>query len=247
MTMRLRVNGLEQEVFYDHHALDNLVIPLIEDWMHRTTPGRHFAFLVAPPGAGKSTLALLLHKHFGGQLQCLGIDGFHYPQRALAAMTTKDASGGEVALSSIKGAPETFDVAALEWHLSAALHSTVRWPLYDRTIHDVVPDGPEVTSQHVLLEGTWLLLNEAPWASLRRFADLTIFIKAAPDLLRERLQARKVAGGLPLDEAAAFFARSDGPNVERVLSQSRLDSIDLMLELSADNTFHQIPRKEGTN
>lgn len=238
--MRLTVNGLDQDIAYDRHAIEDLLAPLLQEWIAKERGvGRHYAFLAAPPGTGKSTIAMLLERHFGGDLQCLGIDGFHYPQEVLDSTTVLDGNGREVSLASIKGAPETFDVAGLEGLLTRSFTEDVRWPVYDRNLHDVVADVAPVTAQHVLLEGNWLLLDEDPWRGLRRHAELAIFIEAPPTFLRDRLVNRKVAGGLSRPEAEAFFLRSDGPNVERVLSRSDLESVDLLLAMDASGALHE--------
>ena len=238
--MRLTVNGLDQDIVYDRHAIEELLAPLLQNWIdQKPGVGRRYAFLAAPPGTGKSTIAMLLERHFGSDLQCLGIDGFHYPQEVLDSTTIRDKDGREVPLASIKGAPETFDVAALERLLTRSYSEDVRWPAYDRTLHDVVSDGVTVTAHHILLEGNWLLLDEDPWRGLRHHAELAIFIDAPPAVLQDRLVNRKVAGGLSRTEAEAFYLRSDGPNAERALSRSRLDSVDLLLAMDANGALHE--------
>lgn len=108
--MKIAVNGLEQEIFYDRHGIEDLLAPLLREWIAQTRgAGRHYAFLAAPPGTGKSTTAMLLERAVGGELQCLGIDGFHYPQEVLRARSIRTDDGREVPLASIKGAPETFE------------------------------------------------------------------------------------------------------------------------------------------
>lgn len=238
--MRLTVNGLSQRITYDAHGVEDLLAPLLREWIAKTDDdGRHYAFMAGPPGTGKSTIAVLLERHFGNDLQCLGIDGFHYPQEILDSTTVLDSDGREVSLASIKGAPETFDVAGMQRLLARSYSEDVRWPLYDRKLHDVVAEGPTVTAHHVLLEGNWLLLDEDPWRDLRRHAEVTIFISAPPATLKDRLVNRKVAGGLSHPEAEAFYWRSDGPNVERVLSRSRLESVDLLLAMDANGALHE--------
>ncbi len=54
-------------------------------------------------------------------------------------------------------------------------------------------------------------------ASLRNFVISSIFINAPATALRERLVGRKLAGGVSLADAEAFYDRTDGPNVRRVL------------------------------
>lgn len=238
--MRITVNGLDQEISYDRHGIEDLLAPLLREWIAESGgSGRHFAFLAAPPGAGKSTIAVLLERVLGGDLQCLGIDGFHYPQEVLNSRSIRDDDGREIALASIKGAPETFDVEGLERLLIRSYNEDVRWPFYDRRLHDVVEGGDLVTAHNILLEGNWLLLDEEPWRGLRRHAERTIFIEASSDVLEERLVSRKVAGGLSRGDAEAFYVRSDGPNVERALSGSSLDSVDLLLTMDVNGSLHE--------
>lgn len=235
--MRLTVNGLDTEITYDRNAIEDVLGPWLQEWVSATQDGRrHVAFLVAPPGAGKSTLALLLERHLDAAVQSLGIDGFHLPQSVLDAATiTRD--GERVRLCSIKGTPESFDVAGLDAMLTRLLDpksGEVRWPIYDRRAHDVSPDGPTVTSTHLLLEGNWLLLADESWRALRRHADRIAFIEAPEALLRGRLVGRKVAGGLSQEAAEAFFNASDGPNVRRVLTESDSNDADLRLSMGED-------------
>lgn len=238
MSMRITVNGLEQEIVYDHHALDDLIIPLLRQWIEATNDGRrHWAFLVAPPGAGKSVLAELIGSALAPDLQCLGLDGFHFPQAYLQHNTYRDAVGQETPLSTIKGAPETFDAERLAQYIEQSRHRDVAWPVYDRTLHDVVDGVERVTASHVLLEGNWLLLDDPRWNALRPLAERVIFIDAPEGVLRKRLVDRKVQGGLTQGEAEAFFERSDGPNVRRVLTQSNLANVDLLLAMQADGSL----------
>ena len=103
-------------------------------------------------------------------MQALGMDGFHYPNAALETYTTV-RGGKEISLKSIKGAPETFDVAALAAKLGAAREESVTFPVYDRRIHDVVPNAVTADAPILLVEGNWLLLDEEPWSGLRLLAS----------------------------------------------------------------------------
>lgn len=240
--MQLIVNGLPVDVRYDRRGIDDLLVPRLRSWMDATDDGRrHIAFLAAPPGSGKSTLAALLEQGLQDRdFQAVGIDGFHRPARELKDTTFLTPSGERKPLDSIKGAPETFDVARLE-RLLKALHSSaeVLWPSYDRTIHDVVADGTMVTARHILLEGNWLLLDAPGWRDLRHYADFTIFITADEELLRHRLISRKIQGGLSAQEAESFYQRSDAQNVRRTLTESQRDSVDLTLAMDADGALHE--------
>lgn len=234
----LLVDGVEVNALVDVDLLDEVLVPKLAALASQ--PRRHrrtFVFLAAPPGTGKSTLAALVRERVQ-HLDCdtVGIDGFHYPQAYLDSHHL-DLPTGRTPLSSVKGAPETFDVDALRRRLEAARDHDVSWPGYDRNLHDVVAEGRHLTASLVLLEGNWLLLDEPGWSDLADFSDFTIFIEAAPDQLRERLVERKVRGGLSRPDAEAFYRRSDGPNVERVLDHSDRSRVDLLLHLNHDGTI----------
>lgn len=239
--MKILVNGLEQDVFYDTHALDEILIPALRTWAStpKPEPGISFAFLAAPPGSGKSTLAALLATAIP-EIQFVSLDGFHLPQAVLEERTIiRDEQ--RVPLAAVKGSPESFDLEGLECALAAgSAGRPVAWPHYDRRLHDVVtPPEPNLTASHVVVEGNWLLLNEPRWRELRRFASLTVFVAAPEDLLKERLIQRKIQGGKTPREAADFYLRSDGPNVERTLANSEQVDVDLSLVMDAQGHIHE--------
>ena len=230
--MQVVVNGLETTVVVDHHLVDEILLPALAALPRPADGRRRVGFLAAPPGTGKSTLAAVVAQRAPMELDAVGIDGFHHPQAYLDA---HELDG--VPLASIKGAPETFDVTALQDVLTRSATETVRWPVYDRVRHDVVPDAVRVAADLVLLEGNWLLLDEPGWRELAAHAVHTIFIDADPALLRERLIARKVRGGLDRAAATRFYERSDGPNIDRVLQGTDRSRVDLLLRLREDGTI----------
>ena len=235
--VRIVVNGLETDVAVDHHVVDAVLVPLLESLGSQDHPARRFVFLAAPPGTGKSTLAAVLeHRAAHLDLDTIGIDGFHHPASYLRNHR-RDTDG--VQLEAVKGAPETFDVIGLQHFLTTSAARAVRWPVYDRVIHDVVPDARLVDAALVLLEGNWLLLDEPGWRELSAHSVHNVFIDAEPALLRERLIRRKVQGGLDRASATRFYERSDRPNVERVLQRTDRSKIDLLLELNADGTLER--------
>lgn len=235
--VRIVVNGLETDIAVDHPVVDTVLVPLLESLSGLDDSARRFVFLAAPPGTGKSTLAAVLeHRAAHLDLDTVGIDGFHHPSSYLRSH--RRGTDG-VLLESVKGAPETFDVVGLQRFLTMSATRAVRWPVYDRVVHDVVPDARLVEAPLVLLEGNWLLLDEPGWRELSAHSVHNVFIDAEPDLLRERLVRRKVQGGLDPDAAARFYERSDRPNVERVLQRTDRSKIDLLLELKADGTLER--------
>ena len=152
-------------------------------------------------------------------------------------VTTIERDGEQILMRDIKGAPETFDVDLLVDKIRAARSEGTDWNIYDRKIHDVLPDYWSVEDDILLIEGNYLLLKEAGWTNVRVLADYSVFIEAEPYLLRERLINRKVAGGKSREEAEAFYNFSDGKNIERVLKNSA--RADETWKLLADGDFEK--------
>ena len=242
MDVLLNVNGFETAARFDDAAISGIFLPLLRTLTRRQREinRRLVVFLAAPPGTGKSTLAALLERLSSENpdltpLQALGLDGFHYHQDYILGHTVL-RDGAEIPMRLIKGAPESFDVEKLRRALSAIHSDGLRWPLYDRQLHDVVEDAIPVRAPIALIEGNWLLLDAPEWSALPR--DASIFIHADAALLRGRLIERKVRGGFSREEAEAHYLRSDGPNVLRCLS-NRLPA-DWTLAMSGDGKYQMI-------
>lgn len=237
----MTVNGLPQRIRYNADTVEGLFLPLLRRLteMQRAAARRILVFLAAPPATGKSTLLQFLeelartHDELP-QVQTLGMDGFHHTNAYLAAHSVR-RDGVEIPLKSIKGAPETFDVAHLAAKLAAAKEGATPFPVYDRRIHDVVPDALIADAPILLVEGNWLLLDEEPWRDLRALADYRIRIDAPSALLKDRLIARKVQGGLSVEDATAFYETSDRRNVERFAAHA--GAADEIWRMEADGDF----------
>ena len=240
----MTVNGLPQEIRYNADTVEGLFLPLLRRLteMQRAAARRILVFLAAPPATGKSTLLQFLeelartHDELP-QVQTLGMDGFHHTNAYLAAHRVL-RDGVETPLRSIKGAPETFDVAHLAAKLAAAKDGATPFPVYDRRIHDVVPDALIADAPILLVEGNWLLLDEEPWHTLRPLADYRIRIDAPSALLKDRLIARKVQGGCSDAEATAFYERSDAPNVLRFAAHA--GAADEIWRMEEDGDFVRV-------
>ena len=243
-TYDMTVNGLLQKIRYNADTVEGLFLPLLRRLteMRRAAARRILVFLAAPPATGKSTLLLFLaqltqeHEEFT-RVQALGMDGFHHPNRYLETHSIL-RDGVEIPLKSIKGAPETFDAAALAEKLAAAKEGAAPFPVYDRRIHDVVPDALIADAPILLIEGNWLLLDEEPWRNLHALADYTLRIDVPPALLRDRLIARKVQGGLSEAEASAFYETSDRRNVERFAAHA--GAADEIWRMEEDGDFVRV-------
>ncbi len=190
----------------------------------RRAAGRErFVVAVAgPPGAGKSTLAERLAELLGESAAVVPMDGFHLDNSVLAAR----------GLSARKGAPETFDLAGFE-ALLARLRSPgaeIAIPVFDRQA-DLARAGARIVSpstRFVVVEGNYLLLDEAPWDRLHTAFDWTIFLDAPRGRLAHRLVQRWIDHGLSPEAARERAFANDMVNVERVISNRR--DCDVVIE-----------------
>ncbi len=179
--------------------------------------GRLLVAIVGAPGAGKSRLAAelaqALNSRSPGAAAILPMDGFHRDNGWL------DAQG----LRAVKGAPETFDVAALRACLERVKQAgddcTV--PVFDRAADAVVPAGATIaaTARFILVEGNYLLLTRAPWRALYPLFDLSIRLAVPEAELRRRLMARWA--GLPAAEARRRTEENDLPNGRLIRAEGR--------------------------
>ncbi len=241
----LTINGLTYAATYQESDVERIFEPLLKRWaaVCRAAGKRFVVCMAAPPGAGKTTLAHFLAA-YGNELypnvkfQALGMDGFHYPNEYLDTHTVVE-NGREKSLRARKGAPFTFDVERLGRALRD-LRSPVPqpWPDYSRELHDVVPDALPVTGDVLIVEGNYLLLDAPAWRELHALADETVFLSADADMLHTRLVGRKAAGGMDLAAAEAWYASSDGRNVEQVLSHHV--PADIELALAEDSSFSRV-------
>ncbi|WP_431221663.1 nucleoside/nucleotide kinase family protein [Serratia sp. L9] len=235
MKVMLTINGLVVEAHYSDKEIADVHLPLLRKLADRKTIPSHkrkIIFLSAPPGTGKSTLTafweyLARQDPLLPDIQTLPMDGFHHYNDWLE----------EHGLRPFKGAPETFNVDKLAKNLELIRDGDGEWPQYDRQRHDPIENAIRVMAPVVIVEGNWLLLDDDNWRSLEPYCDSSLFIQAPTDTLRERLIARKCAGGLSANEARAFYLRTDGPNVERVLAHSRPADITLTMTESGEYRF----------
>jgi pantothenate kinase len=175
------------------------------------TEGRFIVALAAPPAAGKSTLAAELAGLTGAKV--VPMDGFHYDDAVLLARGARDR----------KGAPDTFDVQGFI-HLLRRLRSEdeVAIPLFDRAL-EISRAGADIVTasdQILIVEGNYLLLNDAPWPDALPLYDLTIWLEVPEAVLIQRLQDRWAHYGKTPEQATAWINGNDLPNIRRVVASS---------------------------
>lgn len=239
-----KVNGFNIKASYFEKTIDEIFIPLLRKWtdMNNGSDERFVIFLAAPPAVGKTTLSLFLEylsKSIEGieEVQAIGLDGFHFNSEYINSNSI-NIGGKETPMSEVKGCLETFDIDKFKVKLKQLKKGNIRWPIYDRNIHDIVEDTILVNKSVVLIEGNWLLINEKEWKNLKEFYDYSIFIYADEKLLKERLIERKIKGGLSYKEAVRFYEKSDSINIKRVL-KNRI-SADLELTMNENGDYMKI-------
>ncbi len=177
---------------------------------------RYLVAIAGPPGSGKSTLAEnlcdVLREH---SAVVVPMDGFHFDDSVLAAR----------GLRAVKGAPETFDFAGFHALLRRirSVEPDIAIPVFDRSM-ELARAGASIIgaeARFVLIEGNYLLLDEAPWSTLADLFDLTVFIDTPRFELERRLLERWREHGKSDQQARDWVVSNDMPNVDRVLARKR--------------------------
>jgi pantothenate kinase len=196
--------------------------------------GRRILGVTGPPGAGKSYLAAALAARVGAEqlgaeqlgaervrAEIVSMDGYHLPDDELRRLNRLDR----------KGAPDTFDADAFIAMLrQLRTADDPLWaPAFDRHRELTIPHAIMIpaTTELVIVEGNYLLLDAEPWNEARALLDEVWFIDH-PDRIA-RLVGRHVEFGWQRDAALERATTgSDGENARLVLST--MHRADLVLE-----------------
>lgn len=177
---------------------------------------RYLVGIAGAPASGKSTLSSELARRLNAQGRktvVVPMDGFHLDNGIL------DARG----LRPRKGAPETFDAPGF-LRLVRALKSSdeVFAPVFDRTRDIAIAGAVAVpaAAKVIIVEGNYLMFDEAPWRDLAPLWDLSVRV----DVPMPELRARLIQRWLSLNHSSPVATRraegNDIPNAQRVIDKA---------------------------
>lgn len=186
--------------------------------------------VAGPPAVGKSTLAEALvetlNQDISGQAALLPMDGFHLDNLILKENGTL----------SRKGSPGTFDFEGFKSLLLRVRDPSKDHyaPTFDRS-RDIAVAGSAIVRKEariVVVDGNYLLLDEAPWNGLSSCFDHRVLVEAPLSELKRRLIQRWLDNGYEEEGATARAELNDIPNAQLVLE--RRGAVDQTLTMSTD-------------
>ncbi|MCB5198207.1 AAA family ATPase [Loktanella sp. TSTF-M6] len=193
-------------------------VNLLADRIHALREGRDriLVAICGAPASGKSTLAKELARRLNLQ-KCptlvVPMDGFHLDNAILDARD----------LRARKGAPETFDGDGF-LHLIRRLGENIEVvaPMFDRTRDLSVAGAIAIPADCpvILVEGNYLMFDEAPWHNLADLWDLTVRVEVPMPQLRSRLIQRWLSLNYSRAAATRRAESNDIPNAQRVLDRA---------------------------
>jgi pantothenate kinase len=195
----------------------------------RSGPARVLVAIAGPPASGKTTLAEELARRLNAQ-KCQTVvvpqDGFHLDNQVLE----------ERGQLNRKGAPQTFDGAGFV-HMVRRLKERVdvAVPTFDRT-RDISIAGARIvpaSAEVIIVEGNYLLYDEAPWFNLAPLWTLSVRLDVPIEELRARLIQRWLGHGLSRTAATRRATSNDVPNAQSVLDHA----LPSTLTLAPDGTL----------
>lgn len=219
---------------------DGMTIAALVDKARRlTTDGqRRILGITGTPGAGKSTLTTALVAALGDQAVVVGMDGFHLADTELRRLGRRER----------KGSPDTFDVdgyVALLQRLATQESGTIYAPAFNRDLEEPIGSSIAVPSETplVITEGNYLLYTEHGWDAVRNLLTEVWYLDIDADTRRDRLVARRLGHGHPLDAAQAWVQDVDEANARLVnATRHRADVVTRIIE----DTTVAIPLRAAT-
>lgn len=183
--------------------------------------------LVGIPGSGKSTSAKMIADMLGERAALIPMDGYHQTKAQLAARPdAKDATYR-------RGAPDTFDPAALKAALSLVVDpdgpADVFFPGFDHAVGDPCPDEHKFSrAQHdfAIVEGIYLLHDKHGFEGTHEFFDLTVYLERDIDKAVAQLKIRnRCIPGYTPEEIDVRCEVVDRKNAETVQLSKRRSSL----------------------
>jgi pantothenate kinase len=190
---------------------------------------RRLVGVTGPPGAGKTHLATFLGRSIAeAVVGIVPMDGFHLANEVLELAGTRQH----------KGRPDTFDVAGfinLLDRLRRRETGTIYAPRFRREIEEPIAGSIAIDNEAdlVIVEGNYLLLDEAPWDAIAPRLDATYYLDTPEAIRAERLLARhRQTYG---NRAREWIDRVDRPNAVMVeTTRPRADFLVRHFDLDGD-------------
>ncbi|OCL02557.1 nicotinamide riboside kinase [Glonium stellatum] len=201
--------------------------------------GRILVALAGVPGFGKSMIATALAEISRQQedknLAILPMDGFHFPKSTLCNFDRPDDA------FRYRGAPFTFDVQAFVRLVKALKLSPVTFsdepelaiqaPSFNHAVQDPIDEDIYISSADkvVILEGNYLLLDEAPWKDIASLVHERWFVEVSDSIAKQRLIDRHLRAGIETTRDAAEVRAESNDMRNAHLIRKRLVSPDVVI------------------
>jgi pantothenate kinase len=186
---------------------------------------RTIVALAGPPGSGKSTIAAEVVRRLNTAVPPVNsivvpMDGFHLSRKTLDQMPNSAEAHER------RGAAWTFDVNGVLSLVRTLYQSksnkseTILVPGFDHALKDPCPEKISIQPVNalVIIEGSWLLLDEEPWRQISSLVDDTWFVDVTAELARHRIAKRHIGSGIEetWEDAVRRAESNDLPNGDEI-------------------------------